>query len=95
MEFGEYMKKLTRVLELMQQEGLDEEHCPPKTMIWIDEEGLAINILLERSGRYHYEWIEGEGSDIGLYRDMETKKLVGARLPLKHLDVEVSYTRKK
>lgn len=49
--------------------------------IWIG--GVkAIDINLDLTSQDYSEWIPGEGADIALMRDMETKKVVGARLPM-------------
>lgn len=70
------------------------ENVPPATHVMVHEEGRAIEILLDRSSDYYSERIKGEGLDISLYRDMETHRVVGARLPLTHERLTVSRIRK-
>lgn len=48
----------------------------------VDELGQGVDIHLDTSRGSYGEWIPGEGGDICLYRDNETKKVVGAYFPL-------------
>ncbi len=64
---------------------------PPMLAIFIDEDhGNAVEIFLDTKVVYYSEHIKGEGADISLYRDMETHKVVGCRLPHYLTDVIVS-----
>ncbi len=55
---------------------------PPTMALFISEEGQSVSLILDSSKAYYGEWIKGEGGDICLYRDRETKKVVGCHLPL-------------
>lgn len=59
-----------------------ERFPKPIASICISKEGQAVEVSLDTSKGTYSEWIEGEGADIGLDRDMETKKVNGVRLPL-------------
>ena len=48
----------------------------------VQEDGQRVTLLLDTSLDTYHEWIPGEGADIGLIRDRETKKTVGIDLPL-------------
>jgi hypothetical protein len=43
--------------------------------------GNSIEVFLQPNVSDYCEWIPGEGADIGLYRDQETNRVVGVRLP--------------
>lgn len=55
---------------------------PPCMAIYIDEENGTIDLVLDTSRPVYGEWIKGEGGDICLYRDRESKKVMGCHLPL-------------
>ena len=55
------------------------EHC---MSLCVSEDGLFVELRLDSSQSTYGEWIEGEGGDIGLLRDIETKKVCGVHLPL-------------
>lgn len=58
-------------------------HLPkPIASVWVSIEWQALEIRLTTDGSDYSEWIKGEGGDVCLLRDMETHKVVGARLPL-------------
>ena len=48
----------------------------------VNEEGHSVELILDTNVNYYGDCIKGEGADICLYRDMETHKVVGCRLPL-------------
>lgn len=54
--------------------------------ILIDQRVKCLDIILEDCA-YYFEWIKGEGGDIGLYRavyaceDKKAERVIGARLP--------------
>jgi hypothetical protein len=54
----------------------------PIATVHVSRTGQSIKIVLDTSKSTYTEWIPGEGADIGLLRDQETKRLVGAYLPL-------------
>lgn len=54
---------------------------PPCGSIYIHSDGKSMDVTLNTHANYYGEWIKGEGGDICLYRDQETKKVVGAHLP--------------
>ncbi len=68
---------------MVQLQKLSVENKEFHPYIEIDPKNLTVSIFLKNSP-YYFEWIDGEGADIGVYRDIETKKLVGARLPLEN-----------
>ena len=55
---------------------------PPMMVLDVDEQSSSVELILDTKVRTYGEWIKGEGADICLYRDVETKKVVGCRLPL-------------
>jgi hypothetical protein len=55
---------------------------PPMMTLEVDEESSLVELILDTKRSTYGEWIKGEGGDICLYRDMETNKVVGCRLPL-------------
>jgi len=55
----------------------------PCTSLIIDEEARTIDLVTDPDAVPYSEWIEGEGADICLHRDMTTKKVIGAHLELK------------
>lgn len=57
-----------------------------KTLILIDDDNRALEIILEDCSMYA-EWIKGEGGDICIYRAVQDDRLVGARLPMKFPNV--------
>lgn len=70
-EFAEFLKKSI-------------EHAatvPPMGTVYVHRDGNAIDVCLDTKANYYGEWIAGEGADICLYRDRDTKKIVGAHLP--------------
>jgi len=48
----------------------------------VHREGRAVELMLDTHSHYNGEWIPGEGADICLYRDIDTGKVMGVRLPL-------------
>lgn len=57
----------------------------------VDFRSSAVELILDTKANYYGEWIKGEGGDICLYRDQETKKVVGCYLPLYQKKLLVSY----
>lgn len=55
---------------------------PPMMSLHIDEKNNSVELILDTKISYYGEWIKGEGGDICLYRDQETKKVIGCYLPL-------------
>lgn len=54
---------------------------------------MVVEIHLDPGANTFFESIPGEGGDIGLYRCMETKKVLGVRLPLIHKNVSLDTNR--
>ena len=55
----------------------------PKMMLSVDRKhGKSVELILDTTKDYYGDWIPGEGGDICLFRDRETKKVVGCHLPL-------------
>lgn len=76
-DFAEFIKAAC------EQAEQSTAHLPrPIASVWVSLEGQAIEIRLATEGSDYSEWIEGEGGDICLLRDLETHRVVGARLPL-------------
>jgi len=64
---------------------VDVEKAPdtkylPCMSVMVDEEANTVELLTEQGVQTYAEWIAGEGADICLHRDMETKKVVGVTL---------------
>jgi len=55
------------------------ENCMSLT---VDEDGSAVELVLDNRVSTYGDWIKGEGADIHLLRCMKTDKVVGCRLPL-------------
>jgi hypothetical protein len=55
----------------------------------VSNNGGAVELLLDTSRDTYGEHIAGEGADICLYRDTETGKVVGVRLPLMKQELSV------
>lgn len=64
---------------------------PPMTVVDVSFDASAIELILDTKKSYFGEWIPGEGGDICLYRDQETRKVVGCYLPLYHKTLAVNY----
>ena len=64
---------------------------PPMMTLHIDEKSNSVELILNTKVSYYGEWISGEGGDICLYRDQETKKVIGCYLPLYINKLYVSY----
>ena len=58
-------------------------------VVCVHSSSQAIELLTDISVATYGEWIEGEGADICLLRDVDTKKVVGVRLPTKFRGVLV------
>lgn len=54
-------------------------HC---MSLSVNKDGDCVELYLDTSLSTFDEWIPGEGGDIGLIRDQDTKRVVGVRLPL-------------
>lgn len=67
--------------EFLKQSMAHAATVPPMGTIYVHRDGNAIDVHLDTKANYYGEWIAGEGADICLYRDQETKKVVGAHLP--------------
>lgn len=67
---------------------------PPCTTLFMDEEGDAVVLRLDNKRATYGDWIKGEGADICLYRDMETHKVMGCRLPLYQKELRVDRIEK-
>jgi hypothetical protein len=50
--------------------------------IEIDRKSHVLEIVIDTNAAPYSEHICGEGADICLYRDMDTDKVVGCRLPI-------------
>ena len=57
----------------------------------VNEEGNCIELLLDTSLNTYGDWIPGEGGDMGLIREVGTKRVVGIRLPLLNRNLAVSH----
>ena len=84
----------------MSREGLAEflkeameksKRYKPCMSLHVSEESLSVELILDPTVATYGEWIEGEGADICLYRSIETKEVIGCRLPLKNKLLGVSY----
>lgn len=53
----------------------------PIASVYVSKEGNSLDIHLDTSLETVSEWINGEGGDIDLKRDRETRKVAGAHLP--------------
>lgn len=84
MEFAEQIKKMAALAK----------NKPPVMSLLIDEEGVCVDLVLDTTRSYYGDWIKGEGGDICLYRDMDTKKVVGCHLPLYQRSLMVSRIEK-
>ena len=59
------------------------EHLPKPIMaLWVSGEGDSVDLMLDNTRDTYSDWIPGEGADIGLTREQETKRVYGAHLPL-------------
>ena len=54
----------------------------PCMSLYVCDDGQAVELILDTSLDYYSEHISGEGADIALYREMDTDRVVGCRLPL-------------
>lgn len=80
MSFAEQLKKMSAVAK----------EQPPVMSLLIDEQSDSVELVLDTKRDYYGEWIKGEGGDICLYREMETKKVVGCYLPLYQRELRVT-----
>lgn len=64
----------------------------PCMSLSVHEDGNAVELNLDTSVASYSEGIKGEGSDIGLFRSLDTRKVVGVRLPLYRKNLVVSHT---
>lgn len=60
------------------------EKVPPATTLYMNHDGKAVELYVDNQASDYSDWIVGEGSDIGLMREMDTNRVVGCRLPLYH-----------
>jgi hypothetical protein len=60
----------------------NETHAQPVASVYVSAEGNAMDVSLDNSRSKYGEWIAGEGADVSLDRDQDTRKVCGARLPL-------------
>jgi hypothetical protein len=60
-------------------DGVEYDPCMSLT---ISEDSNSVELNCDNSVTTYFEWIKGEGADIGLIRCMETKRVVGIHLPL-------------
>lgn len=68
-----------RLEELLAEAG-QYETC---MALHVDEEGGAVELILDTGIATYGDWIEGEGPDICLLKCQETHRVVGCRLPLR------------
>lgn len=69
------------------------EECakkPPMISLHIDEDSSSVELILDTKSNCYSEWIKGEGADICLYREFDTERVVGCRLPLYQTNLIVS-----
>lgn len=77
---GEFAKVIGEMLE--ESRRLTEHLPKPIASVYVNIEGRSIEVCLDNSKADYGEWIPGEGADITINRDRETKKVTGAHLPL-------------
>jgi hypothetical protein len=77
-----------KYLDFLAELSKNYQSCPS---IYIDKESESLEILLDPSANYYSDWIKGEGADISLYRDRETNKVIGARLPFYDTKLSIYY----
>ena len=68
-----------------------EKYSPCMSLI-VDDDGHSVELLLDTHASTYSEWIPGEGGDICLIRDQETKRVVGCHLPLMNRKLCVSHS---
>jgi hypothetical protein len=75
---------LTEKLEVMFSEMEQRTASLPKPIasVYASSDGNSLDVTLDTTKADYSEWIPGEGGDIGLHRDRDTKKVAGAHLPL-------------
>ena len=73
--------------ELLKTGMAEAASVPPCTSLLMDEQGGAVELLTDTKAIYYGEWIKGEGADICLYRERETGRIVGCRLPMHHTEL--------
>lgn len=66
-------------IEKLLAEAASYEPC---MSLCVEQDGKAVELLLDTGISTYSEWIPGEGGDICLLRCRETKRVVGVRLPL-------------
>jgi hypothetical protein len=62
---------------------VSEFDLEPPFDLYVCESSQAVELRTHPTVANYAEWIDGEGADICLYREQETKKVVGCRLPLR------------
>lgn len=67
------------------------EKEPLCTSLIVNEVGGAVTLYVDTDTSDYGEHIPGEGADICIFRDRETNKVVGVRLPLKYRRLVVSH----
>jgi hypothetical protein len=84
------------MLDDIQRKAADSAACasvPPSTTLYMNHEGCSIELLIDNKANYYSEWIPGEGADIALLRDRDTKRVVGIHLPMKYTKLIVGDSR--
>jgi hypothetical protein len=75
------------IYEFIEQCIADSTHSTadipkPIASVWVSHPGRSMEVCLDTAEATYCEHIAGEGGDIGLSRNMDTKRLAGAYLPL-------------
>lgn len=84
MAHGDFVKTIEEAIE----ESRNYQTC---MSLHVCRESKSVTLNLDTACDYYTEWIKGEGSDIGLFRDRETNKVIGVRLPLYNERLGVDY----
>jgi len=70
------------------------EVLPPVMSLLIDEQSDSVELLLDTKRDFYDDWFEGGDRHICLYRDRETKRVVGCCLPLYQRELRVTRFKK-
>lgn len=66
------------------------KQVPPAIVVYVDEGNNRVEVVLDnKCDHYYAEWIKTEPGDCGLYREDESKRIVGFYLPLRQSSVIV------
>lgn len=73
------MSDFASVIKKLIEESKKYDSC---MSLYVCNDSNTVELILDTSVPTIAEWINGEGSDIALYRSLITNKVVGIRLPL-------------